>query len=113
MFDGCNIEEIVFDDSVQTDHIWNIRCMFRNCYKLKYVKLPNNAFPNVKDISYMFESCPNLERIEAKNALKNKNTNEIGKYITDISQCDEIFNCTAKIKGDTINFLICKSKCLN
>ena len=60
----------------------------------------------------MFENCPNLELIEAKNALKNENTNEIGKYITDLSQCDEIFNCTTKIKGDIINFLICKLRCL-
>ena len=112
MFDGCDIEEIIFEDNVKTDHIWNVRCMFRNCFKLKYIKLPKNAFPNVKDISYMFESCPCLEKIEAKNALKNEKTNEIGKFITDISQCEEIFNCTAKIKGDIINFLICKSRCL-
>ena len=72
MFDGNTyLEEIIFKDDVELDHITNIRCMFHNCTNLKRIVLPRNAFPNVIDVSFMFQGCRKLEEIIAPGFLLN------------------------------------------
>lgn len=70
MFDGrMDIEEVIFEDDVDTSHITSVRDMFRNCRNLKRVVFPRNAFPKVIDVSYMFESCYKLEEVIAPGFL--------------------------------------------
>ena len=75
MFDNQpNIKEIIFMDTIKTDHVTSTRAMFCNCPNLERIVLPRFAFRNVIDASFMFQNCPKLREIVAPGLFLTKNT---------------------------------------
>ena len=64
MFHSCeNLEELIFPNKFVVDNVLNMRAMFGKCKSLKKLDLRNFNSNKVKDMSYMFDECCNLEEI--------------------------------------------------
>ena len=75
MFHNCqNISQINFSSYFKTNNSTSMRTMFGKCYKLQKLDLQNFDTKEVKDMSYMFEQCINLEEILFSSSFKTNQT---------------------------------------
>ena len=64
IFHFCQIlEDINFSPSFKTNNVKSMKGIFGKCYKLKKLDLRNFNTGEVKDMSFMFDQCKDLEEI--------------------------------------------------
>ena len=90
MFDGRpDIKEVIFDRDIDTSHVTSTRCMFHKCENLERIVLPDFAFQNVINASYMFEDCPKLKEIIGRGLFLSKNIDgsfSLNKFVEELTE---------------------------
>ena len=112
MFHNCqNLQELNFSSSFKTNNVTNMRTMFGKCFKIKKLDLSNYNTENVKDMSYMFDQCNNLEEIIIDPKFVTENIIYMGHMFSDCYNLKKIdlssFN-TQKVKYMSYMFSNCQ-----
>ena len=97
MFDQCfSLSSIKFPSSFSKNNLKNICYLFAKCYKLTKADLSNLKTENVKDMSFIFDDCVNLETLLI----------DPDKFITKkvTSMCNMFENCNKLKSIDLTSF---------
>ena len=97
MFHQCfSLSSIKFPSSFSKNNLKNICYLFAKCYKLTKADLSNLKTENVKDMSFMFDDCVNLETLLI----------DPDKFITKkvTSMCNMFENCNKLKSVDLTSF---------
>ena len=88
MFFGChNLKELKGLNNFNTSKVKNMSFMFKSCSELEYLDLSNFDTSNVRDMKFMFYGCNKLKQIKG---LNNFNTNNVKNMYSMFKKCKSL-----------------------